>query len=132
MTDFKVCCRGRVTALRIKYMSAISRPTPPMIGRMTNGGLRMTSSGLRLELIRAGVGAPIGVFEGDGSCEGVASGDGVVTAACKVKLAQGFGATLAQTLWRPGGSPGKGLSFHVKLPLASASTAPETLFGWSQ
>jgi hypothetical protein len=92
----------------------------------------MTSSPLNLESIRAGVATTIGVLDGDGSGVGEASGDGVVTAACRVKLAQGFGATLAHSLWRPGGSPGKGLTFQVKLPLASASAAPETLFDWSQ
>ena len=132
MTDFNVCGRGRRAMLRTQYMSAITRPTPAMIGRMTNGGLSMTSSPLNLESIRAGVAAPIGVLEGDGSGEGEPSGDGVAIAACRVKFAQGFGATLAHSLWRPGGSPGKGLTFHVKLPLASASTAPETLFDWSQ
>jgi hypothetical protein len=109
-------------------MSAITRPIPPMIGRMTNGGLSMTSSPLNLVSMRAGVANVIGVLEGDGSGVGEASGEGVVAAACRVKLAQGFGATLAHSLWRPGGSPGKGLTFHVKLPLASASVAPETLF----
>ena len=41
--------------LRIQYMSAITSPTPPMIGRMTKGGLSMTSSPLNLESIRAEV-----------------------------------------------------------------------------
>ena len=117
--------------LRIQYRSAITRPTPAVIGRITKGGLSMTSSE-SLESIRAGVAAPSGELEGDGSGEGDASGDGVVTAACKVNVAHGFGATLAQSLWRPGGSPGNGLTFHVKLPLASASVAPETLLSWSQ
>ena len=92
----------------------------------------MTSSPLNLESIRAGVATAIGVLDGDGSGVDEASGVGVVTAACRVKLAHGFGATLAHSLWRPGGSPGKGLTFQVKLPLASASVAPETLFDWSQ
>ena len=112
-------------------MSAINRPAPPMIGRITKGGLRMTSSGLILVSPRGGV-AGGGAIDGEGSGEGDATGDGVAAAACKVKEAHGFGATLAHSLWRPGGSPGKGLTFHVKLPLASASTAPETLLGWSQ
>jgi hypothetical protein len=73
------------------------------------------------------------VLDGDGSGEGDASGDGETTAACKVKPAQGLGVWLvAHSLWRPGGSPGKGLTFQLKLPLASVSTAPETLFVWSQ
>ena len=72
------------------------------------------------------------MVEGDGSGEGDASGEGVTATACKVNVAQGLGATLAHSLWRPGGSPGKDLSCVVKLPLASALAAPETLFGWSQ
>jgi hypothetical protein len=92
----------------------------------------MTSRPLSLELIRAGVATSDGVLDGDGSGEGEASGDGVVATPCKVKVAQGFGATLAHSLWRPGGSPGKDLSCAVKLPLASALAAPETRFGWSQ
>jgi hypothetical protein len=92
----------------------------------------MTSSPFNLESMRAGVATVSGLLDGDGSGDGEATGDGVVAAACRVKLAQGFGATLAHSLCRPGGSPGKGLTFHVKLPFASASVAPETLFDWSQ
>src|ERR1700687_4458661 len=103
-----------------------------MIGRSTNGGLRMTSSPLSLGSTRAGVGATTGVGEGDVSGEGEASGEGLTAAGFSAKLAQGFGATLAHSLWTPVGSPGKGWTFVVKLPLASALPAPETLFDWSQ
>src|SRR6266850_876060 len=91
--------------LKIQYMSAMTRPTPPMIGRMTNGGLSMTSSPLNLESMRAGVATVIGVLDGDGSGEGEASGEGVVAAACKVKLAQGW---LPGEGWGLGGGLGGG------------------------
>src|SRR5260370_37890216 len=96
---------------RIQYRSAVTRPTPAVIGRITNGGLSMTSSE-SLESIRAGVAAPNGELVGDGSGEGDASGDGVGTAAWRVKVAQGLGPTLAEGLWRPGGPAGDGLTLH--------------------
>ena len=132
MTDFKTCGRGRMTMLRIQYISAMAKPAPAMIGRKTNGGLRMRSSPLRLEGGGAAVAATIGVGDGVGSGDGVGEGDGVGVGTCSVKLAQGDGGALAHSRCRPGGSAGKGLTFHVKFPFASALTAPETLFGWSQ
>ena len=63
---------------------------------------------------------------------GVGEGGGDATGAWRVKFAQGFGWTLAHSLWTPGASFGPGLTRALKLPLASAVAVPATLFGWSQ
>jgi hypothetical protein len=70
---------------------------------------------------------------GEGEALGVGDGEGDVVAASREKLAQGFGATLAQSLWTPGASPANGLMWGaLKLPFWSALAEPATLFGWSQ
>jgi len=96
----------------------------PKIGRKTKGGRVMTSKPLRLDPGREGVATndgdswPVGEAEGDSIGDGEAVGVGV--AACSVKVAHGFGGTLAQILCTPGLSPLKGLMRVVKLPPASA------------
>ena len=77
-----------------------------MIGRKTSGGLVMTSRPLTAATgvaLGDGLGLSLGVAEGDsvgdGDAEGDAEADGEGDAEpCSVKLAQGLGATLAQSL----------------------------------
>lgn len=52
-----------------------------------------------------------GASEGDGEAAGVGVGD-----PCSVKLAHGFGGTLAHRWCTPGASPGNGVTAFVKLP----------------
>ena len=81
-------------------MSAIASPAPPMIGRITNGGFNIRSMPLRVGATGVGLDvSALGVAVGDGEVSGDADGDGcgvgVTATACSVKLAQGFGGTLA-------------------------------------
>jgi hypothetical protein len=75
-----------------------------------------------------GLGDSVGLGDGDGdvSGDGEVEGDGDAAAAWRLKVAQGFGATLAHSLWTPGVSPANGMTLVVKLPLASAFDAPAT------
>ena len=109
-------------------------PSPPMIGRITKGGFIKTSKPLIVAATGVGLTSGIGVSVGDGDGEGEGDGEGLgeAAAACSVKLAQGLGWTLAQSLWMPGESVANGLTLVVKFPLASAFDAPAILFGWSQ
>lgn len=82
---------------------------------------------------------PVGVVEsraglaslvGDGvSAIGVGVGEGVAVAASSVKVAHGFGSTLAQSLCIPGPSPENGFTCVTKLPLVSATPLPATWVG---
>ena len=94
----------------------------------------MTSSPLRVVATGVGLGVCSGLAAavGEGDSLGVGDGDGVVCGAARVKFAQGFGATLAHSLWTPGGSPGNGLTLVMKFPLLSALAPPAILLGWSQ
>jgi hypothetical protein len=110
-----------------------------MIGRITNGGFNIRSMPLSVAATGVGLAVSVGLGVGDGLVSGDADGDGdgwgvgVTATACRVKLAQGFGGTLAHRWWRPGGSPVKGFTWVVKLPLASATAPPATLLaGGSQ
>ncbi len=122
--------------LKIQYARAITMPSPAMIGRITNGGLVMRSKVLSLAAPGVGLGESVGLAVGDGEVSGDADGDtvgvGLAAAACRVKLAQGLGGTLAHRRCTPGGSPGYGLTLVVKFPFASALEAPDTFAGWSQ
>jgi hypothetical protein len=71
-----------------------------MIGRMTNGGLSIRSMPLMGAATGVGLGDSLGLGEGDGevSGDGEGDGDGEAAAAWRLKVAQGFGATLAQSL----------------------------------
>src|SRR5216683_6577596 len=108
-----------------------------MIGRKTKGGLVMTSKPLRPELVVSTTGDALGVGdrdsdgEGDGEGDGDAAGVGV-GGPWSVKLAQGFGGTLAQRWCTPGLSPGKGVTALVKLPLPSEVTLAATWESLSQ
>jgi hypothetical protein len=62
-----------------------------------------------------------GASEGDGEAAGVGVGD-----PCSVKLAQGFGCTLAHRWCTPGESPGNGVTPFVKLPPESVVTLAAT------
>jgi hypothetical protein len=103
-----------------------------MIGRITKGGLVKTSKPLMVAATGVGLASGLGLSVGDGEGDGDGSGVGDAAVACSVKLAQGLGGTVAQSLWMPGGSVAKGLTLVVKFPFASAFDAPATLFGWSQ
>ena len=105
-----------------------------MIGKITNGGLVMTSRPLIAagDGVAASVGRGLGEGEGGSVGDGDATGDGEAVAS-RVKSAQGVGGTLAQSLWSPRGSPGNGLTCVAKLPLESAIADPATLLlGGSQ
>src|ERR1700674_1776041 len=107
----------------------------PARGRNTNGGLEMTSK--PFSVAATGVGLMDGVVVasgvGEGDALGLGDGNGEVVAASRVKLAHGFGATLAQSLWTPGVSPAKGLMWGaLKLPFWSAMAEPWTLLGGSR
>jgi hypothetical protein len=106
----------------------------PASGRNTNGGLEMTSKPLSVAPTGVGLmdGEVVASGDDEGEALGVGDGTGEVVGDSMVKLAQGFGATLAQSLWRPGPSPEKGLTRVLKLPLASAVALPATLLFWSQ
>jgi hypothetical protein len=120
--------------LKIQKMSASAIANAPAIGRKTKGGFEMTSKPFNV----AGAGVELSVArglddgEGDGDSVGVGEGDGDVGGALMVKKAQGFGATLAQSLCWPGESPAKVLTRVLKFPPLSAVAAPATLFGLSQ
>jgi hypothetical protein len=118
-----------------QYATAASTARRPMIGRKTNGGFVITSNPLRPDpVVRVNRDALADVVgEGDGDDEGEGDGDGDGDAAgvgvggpCRVKLAQGFGGTLAHSLCTPGLSPGNGLTTFVKLPPPSAVTLAAT------
>jgi len=74
----------------------------------------------------------VGSAVGDGDSIGEGEGDGEVCGASSVKIAQGLGGTLAQSLCAPGPSPANVLTLVLKLPLASAVAEPATLLAWSQ
>ena len=95
---------------------------------MTSKPFRVVATGV---LLGDAVAVAEGVASGDGDGDGEGLGDGPATAS-RVKVAQGFGATLAQSLWAPGASPSKGLTLVVKLPFASVVAEPATLLVWSQ
>ena len=125
----------RSTRISSQYASAARIASRPMIGRKTNGGLVITSKPLCPELVVSTTGDALGV--GDGDSDGVGDGEGDGDAAgvgvggpWRVKLAQGFGGTLAQRWCTPGLSPGKGVTDLVKLPLPSAVTLAATC-DWS-
>lgn len=108
-----------------------------MIGRKTNGGLVITSRPVRPEpvvsvsrdalavVVVEGDGDDDGDGEGEGEGDGEAAGVGV-GGPWSVKLAQGFGWTLAHSLCTPGLSPGNGFTTFVKLPPPSAVTLAAT------
>jgi hypothetical protein len=102
-----------------------------MIGRITKGGLVKTSKPLMVAATGVGLASGLGLSVGDGEDDGDGDGSGVGDAAvaCSVKLAQGLGGTVAQSLWMPGASVAKGLTLVVKFPFASAFDAPATLLG---
>jgi len=97
-----------------------SSPLPPPFT------VRATGDALELGLGLADADA-VGRAEGEGVAGGVGVGD-----PCNVKLAHGFGCTLTQRWWRPGLSPGKGLTVCVKLPPTSVVALPATWLGSSQ
>jgi hypothetical protein len=97
---------------------------------MRSNPLSVDATGVGLAVSKVGLAVGDGEVSGDG--EGDACGVGVVASAWSVKLAQGFGWTLAQRWWRPGESPEKGLILVVKFPFASALDAPATFDAWSQ
>ena len=68
-------------------------PSPPMIGRITNGGFIKTSKPLIFAATGVGLASGLGLSVGDGVGEGDGdvSGVGEAAAACSVKLAQGLG-----------------------------------------
>src|ERR1700737_4443252 len=103
---------------------AASTARRPMIGRKTNGGLVITSSPLRPEPVgsvsRDTLAEVAGEAEGDDDGDGDGDGDGDaagvgVGGPCSVKLAHGFGCTLAHSLCTLGASPGNGFTTFVKL-----------------
>jgi hypothetical protein len=102
-----------------------------MMGRMTNGGLKMTSRPLTVVATGVAIGEAVALSVGDGEVSGDGEGDtsgvGVVGGPCSAKVAQGLGATFAQRRCTPGGSPGNGVTLVAKLPLASAMADPATL-----
>jgi hypothetical protein len=76
--------------------------TMPISGRNTNGGLVMTSNPLRFVAAGVVVGCAVGAkgdseaigdAEGEGDCDGDGEAKG-----SRLKLAHGFGCTLAQIL----------------------------------
>src|SRR5437660_10335254 len=107
----------------------------PISGRKTNGGFEMTSNALRLVEMGVGLADALGTADADGEGDSLGNGEGDGEAAAvvwSVKVAQGFGGTLAHTWCAAGWSPAKGLIRVVKLPLLSAVAEPATLFAWSQ
>jgi len=108
-----------------------------MIGKKTKGGFVITSSPLPPEFVVSTTGDALGV--GDGDSDGVGEGEGEgdtagvgVGGPCRLKLAHGFGGTLAQRWCTPGPSPGKGVTALLKLPLPSAVTLAATCESVSQ
>ena len=77
----------------------MASPAPPMIGRITNGGFNMRSMPLSVVATGVGLAVSVGLAVGDGLVSGDGVGDGcgvgVTATACSVKLAHGFGGTLA-------------------------------------
>lgn len=71
-----------------------------MMGRITNGGFNIASKPLGVVAMGVGLGESVGLAVGDGEVSGEGDGDapevGVGVGGCRVKLAQGFGGTLAQ------------------------------------
>jgi hypothetical protein len=59
-------------------MSAMARPAPPMIGRITNGGFNIRSMPLSVAATGVGLAVSVGLAVGDGlvSGDGDADGDG--------------------------------------------------------
>src|SRR5215469_15925833 len=104
-------------------MKEMAMANAPVRGRNTKGGLVMTSRPFSvlpppgLEL-RGALEATSGVGVGEG--DGVGAGVGVGVGATSVKFAQGLGATVAHSLWRPGASPGYGFTRTLKFPFPSA------------
>src|SRR5689334_14830746 len=102
------------------------------------GGWSSASSPFVLLATGMGMGEGLGLGdsegEGDGDAEEDGEGLGVgVGGPCSANCAHGFGGTLAQMWWRPGGSPANGLTFTpLKLPFPSACAFPMTLVGVSQ
>jgi hypothetical protein len=92
--------------------------------------LSVDATGVGLAVSKVGVAVGDGEVSGDGDSDGC--GVGLVASGCRVKLAQGFGWTLAHRWWTPGESPEKGLTLVVKFPFESALEAPATFDGWSQ
>jgi len=108
-----------------------------MIGRKTKGGFVITSRPPPPSWVvtTRGDGMGVGDAAGDSDASGVGDGEeaGVgVGEPCSVKLAHGFGGTLAHSRWTPGESPGKGVTPFVKAPLESAVTLAATWLGVSQ
>jgi hypothetical protein len=104
-----------------------------MIGKKTKGGFMITSSPLRPELVSSVKREPLAVSEGEGEgdSDGDSDGDGEVGGVgvgdpWRVKLAHGFGCTLAHRRCGPGASPGNGFTVLVKLPPPSAVTLAAT------
>ena len=127
----------RSTRISSQYASAARIASRPMIGKKTKGGLVITSSPLRPEFVVSTTGDALGV--GDGDSDGVGEGEGEGDAAgvgvggpWRVKLAHGFGGTLAHRRCTPGLSPGKGVTALVKLPLPSLVTLAVTCESLSQ
>ncbi len=108
-----------------------------MIGRNTKGGLVITSRPLRPEFVVSTTGDALGVGDGDSDAVGEGEGEGDaagvgVGGPWRVKLAHGFGGTLAHRWCTPGLSPGKGVTALVKLPLPSLVTLAATCASMSQ
>ena len=83
-------------------MSAIASPMPAMIGRITKGGFNIRSRPLGVGATRVGVAVSAlglelgdGLVSGDGESDGDGWGEGEAASAWRVKLAHGFGRTLA-------------------------------------
>ncbi len=70
-----------------------------MMGRITNGGFIIRSRPLSVAAAGVGLAVSEGLAVGEGLTSGEADGEawgvGVAVTACSVKLAQGFGGTLA-------------------------------------
>jgi hypothetical protein len=123
----------RVDLLMSQNATATIRPSPPMIGRNTRGGLVMTLNPLMAatgDALGVGLGLSLGDAEGDsvgdGDSDGDADGEGEGDPDSE-KVAHGLGATLAQSLCWPGVSPANGLTCVVKFPPESAVAEPATL-----
>jgi hypothetical protein len=104
-------------------------------GRNTNGGRVMTLSQPTSPPVRApdawevsdGEGSGVGDSEGEGEADGMGEGG-----AWRLKLAHGFGGTLAQSLCAPGLLPAKGFTTWVNAPFPSVTTEAATWPGSSQ
>jgi hypothetical protein len=105
-----------------------------MIGRKTKGGLVMMPNQPTLPPVRAPDACGFSEDEGDvGDSEGEGEVGGVgLGGAWRLKLAQGLGGTLAQSLWMAGLSPANGFTTWMKAPFASVTTEVATWLGLSQ